>query len=652
MSRFDKAFTFQNQRALTAHLERVRSYLEAALANDARTARDGVRLDVDPELEIRSALAQLCNTFALSEFERDILVLCAGIELDSAFAVLCARANGDSQRNYATFSIALAALPNAHWSALTPDAALRKWQLIEVQNAGTVTSSPLRINENVLHFLAGTPYPDKAFADLILPVPPQPDLVRGQRGAMERIVAIWKLQVPQELALIQLVGSEAASKRAVAFAAANTVGLDLYEMDARQLPGDPSEFTRVQRAWERHAALFGCALLVNAHELDAQNVLSAQTLARWVEQTQGALILASETRHPLTRPGILLDVKKPSASEQFAIWQGALGDRAAQLDGALERLVSQFDLNADAIQSAAAEALGQDPQASERALWDACRAQARPRLDDLAQRIEAGALWDDIVLPQSQIEILHEIAMHVRRRQRVYETWGWTKKQTRGLGISALFAGASGTGKTMAGEVLANELHLDLYRIDLSAVVSKYIGETERNLKRVFDAAEAGGAILLFDEADALFGKRTQVQDSHDRYANIEISYLLQRMEQYRGLAILTTNMLDALDKAFLRRIRFVVNFPFPDFASRREIWERVFPHETPQRAVDAARLARLNIAGGNIRNIALNASFLAADADEPVQMHHLMRAAQSEYDKLGKRLTDNEIKEMIIAGK
>jgi SpoVK/Ycf46/Vps4 family AAA+-type ATPase len=200
----------------------------------------------------------------------------------------------------------------------------------------------------------------------------------------------------------------------------------------------------------------------------------------------------------------------------------------------------------------------------------------------------------------------------------------------------------------MAAEVLANELRLDLYRIDLSQVVSKYIGETEKNLARVFDAAEAGGAILLFDEADALFGKRSEVKDSHDRYANIEVSYLLQRMEAYRGLAILTTNMKSALDTAFLRRLRFVVQFPFPNIEQRAAIWERIFPKETPTEGLDTAKLSQLNVAGGNIRNIAMNAAFIAADAGEPVRMEHILRASRSEYNKLEKTLTNTEIRGCI----
>ena len=265
-------------------------------------------------------------------------------------------------------------------------------------------------------------------------------------------------------------------------------------------------------------------------------------------------------------------------------------------------------------------------------------------MKDLARRIEPAAGWDDLVLPEKEKQHLREVAVHVRQRATVYADWGFATKSSRGLGISALFTGSSGTGKTMAAEVLANELRLDLYRIDLSSVVSKYIGETEKNLRRVFEAAEGGGAILLFDEADALFGKRSEVKDSHDRYANIEVSYLLQRMEAYRGLAILTTNMKSALDTAFLRRIRFVVQFPSPDVAQRAEIWRRVFPPETPTEVLDPNRLAPLNITGGSIRNIALNAAFLAADAEEPVSMEHLLRSTRSEYAKLEKPLTDAEL--------
>jgi SpoVK/Ycf46/Vps4 family AAA+-type ATPase len=324
-----------------------------------------------------------------------------------------------------------------------------------------------------------------------------------------------------------------------------------------------------------------------------------------------------------------------------------LGPRAAALNGEVDRLAGHFDLSVPAIEAACRKALagegdGERPDLGAR-LWAACKSQVRPQLGDLAERILPAASWEDLVLPELQTQMLHEAALHVRQRLTVHERWGFAARSARGLGISTLFAGPSGTGKTMAAEVLAGALDLDLYRIDLSRVVSKYIGETEKNLARVFDAAEEGGAILLFDEADALFGKRSEVKDSHDRYANIEVSYLLQRMEAYRGLAVLTTNLKNALDDAFLRRLRFVVSFPFPAMAQRALIWRRAFPPETPTNGLDPEKLARLNVAGGNIRNIALGAAFLAAGDGAPVGMAHVLRAARTEYAKLDRPLTDSE---------
>jgi SpoVK/Ycf46/Vps4 family AAA+-type ATPase len=242
------------------------------------------------------------------------------------------------------------------------------------------------------------------------------------------------------------------------------------------------------------------------------------------------------------------------------------------------------------------------PDDLDAASWEVYRVQKRARLEKLAQRIDAIATWDDLVLPKAQKATLHEIAEHVRRGMKVYKAGGGVAKRARGLGISTLFSGVSGTGKTTAAGVLGNELQLDLYRIDLSTVVAKYVGETEKRLRRLFDAAEESAVILLFDEADALFGKRSEVKDSHDRHPNAEISYLLQRIEDYRSLAILTTNMNSALDNAFLRRIRFVVQFPFPNPAQRAEIWRRIFPAATLTEGLDLDKLARLSVAGGSSR--------------------------------------------------
>jgi SpoVK/Ycf46/Vps4 family AAA+-type ATPase len=339
------------------------------------------------------------------------------------------------------------------------------------------------------------------------------------------------------------------------------------------------------------------------------------------------------------------DVDKPRPAEQKRLWEKALGPKAGALNGALSAISEQFCLSAKTIFTTAALPRSDEAQTGPVELWNACRSLVRPRLEDLAERIVACAVWDDLVLPEPQKLILRHLAAQVQQRLKVYESWGFSDKSQRGLGLSALFSGPSGTGKTLAAEVMAGELRLDLYRIDLSAVVSKYIGETEKNLKQVFDAAEEGGALLLFDEADALFGKRGEVKDSHDRYANIEVGYLLQRMEAYRGLAILTTNLKSSLDKAFQRRLRFSVSFPFPDAAQREAIWSRVFPGKTPTEGLQPQRLAQLNMAGGNIRNIAMNAAFLAAEEGQPVRMGHLLEAARLEAQKIERPLADAEIR-------
>jgi len=653
-----------NQRYLSAALATVRQALEqhaktvgtSLIASEHTSESDSISEPPMPDASTMStppALDIVCAAFNLSSFERDILLLCAGIELDATFPTLCAAAQGDLLRTYPTFSLALAVLPEAHWSALTPNAPLRRWRLIEVNTSGGLTASPLRIDERILHYLTGVQHLDERLVGMVEPVRISGQLVPSHQVLAQRLVKLWTQAVGSvQLPVAQLCGSEVASKRAIVVAACNTLELNLYTLSAYALPSSPAEFEALIRLWEREAILSGSALLLDCDDSDTSDAARERAITHLSETVSGVLIISSrERRRPLQRPVVSLDVRKPTASEQRGAWKDALGATAQSLNGKVESLVSQFSLSVAAISSASAEVLGQLPPTGTMAsgelqtlLWDTCRTQARPHLDDLAQHLEPAATWDELVLPELQRQVLRDIAIHVKQRTTVYETWGFASRGARGLGISALFAGASGTGKTMAAEVLANELRLDLYRIDLSQVVNKYIGETEKNLRRVFDAAEEGGAILLFDEADALFGKRSEVKDSHDRYANIEVSYLLQRMEAYRGLAILTTNLKNALDTAFLRRIRFIVQFPFPDIAQRAEIWRHIFPSSTPTEGLDMIRLARLNVTGGNIRNIALNAAFLAADAQEPVRMTHLLRAARSEYTKLEKAPTEAEI--------
>jgi hypothetical protein len=592
------------------------------------------------------ALERICSIFSLSSFERMLLLLCAGMELDGSFASLCAAAQGDDRRAYPTFSLALAALPGAHWSALVPSAPLRYWRLIEVGSGGGLTTSPLRIDEKILHYLAGVAHFDERLSSVMEALEPPCDLVPSHERQAEVIVCAW-LQ-PGNSALppvILMCGDETSEKRDIAARACAKLGLRLSIMSAGSLPADVNSLDSLMRLWEREAALGASALFVECHDMNMEDQ-SAWHILKFMEGTRSALFISSRERFKkLRRSALTLDIRKPLRDEQYALWTDFMGSLAEPRVNT-EALVAQFDLGTRAIHEICGTTFSSNLSREEWdvRLWTACRDKTSPRLADLAQMITPVARWDELVIPEPQRQILHDIALHVRQRATVYDAWGFAAASARGLGISALFEGASGTGKTMAAEVLANELNLDLFRIDLSQVVSKYIGETEKNLRQVFDAAESGGAILLFDEADALFGKRSEVKDSHDRYANIEVSYLLQRMENYRGLAILTTNMKSALDQAFMRRIRFIVQFPFPDAANRAAIWERIFPAKTPIGRLDVDKLARLNVTGGSIRNIALNAAFLAAGDGGQVEMSHLLAAARSEYTKLEKPLSAAEI--------
>jgi hypothetical protein len=623
----DASWVEANQRHLVAALDELRESLRRYAgspdaAPEPQAARPAPRAGRLPALE------ELAGAFGLSPFERLVLLLAAAPELDSGFAALCGAAHGDPSRTQPTFGLALAALPGAHWSALTPEGPLRRWRLVELAGASP-TGSPLRVEERVLHFLAGVGDLDARLGGLLAPVPEDPDLPPSHATVAARLAELWRTADRQLPPVPQLVGRAGPVKPALAAAAAAMLGVRLSLLDARLLPTDARELNRLARLLEREAVLGRVALLVDADDADEPEQLAA--VSALAERLTAPFAVAAPERLPIRGRGSAgLDVDRPTPAEQRDLWL-----RLAGPDAPLETLVGHFDLDPAAIRAAVATAAGPH------GLWERCLAQARPRLGALAQRIEPAAGWDELVLPPAKREVLAQVALHVRHRLTVYETWGLRRGRTRGLGTTALFSGPSGTGKTLAAEVLAAGLGLDLYRIDLSAVVSKYIGETEKNLRRVFDAAEDGGAVLLFDEADALFGKRSQVKDSHDRYANIEVAYLLQRMEEYRGLAILTTNLREAIDLAFLRRIRFVVEFPFPDAALRAEIWRRVFPAQAPTAGLDPDRLARLNVAGGTIRNIAVGAAFLAAADGEVVRMEHVQRAARIECAKLDQPVPD-----------
>jgi hypothetical protein len=642
----------ENQRHLAVSLDLLCDRLEGALARDQgrdhATRRDELAsslASIAGRMSAPPALVRVAGLFGLTDFERDLLLLCAGVELSSQLAEACAALLGPDGRAPAhpTFALALAVLDGAHWSALSPARPLRRWRLIELVAGERLTSSSLRIDEFILHHLTGVDGLDERLAAFVEPVSAPRELSGSHREIAEQVVRSWTQERSDAaLPVVELSGRQPLLIREIAAAACASLGIRLCRILAADLPVAAAERDLVTTLWQREAALSQAALLVELQEADSPDRLAVTR--SFVERVRGPVLVSSA--EPLVargRPGLRLEVAGLSGEEQRTSWRRELDGAAAGLDAVVDQVSAQFRLDGDRIRAAVEELRARraiDPDA----LWSTVRRMTRGQLDQLAQRIESSATWADLVLPEAQLAILRNIALQVRQRGVVYDQWGFAGRDNRGLGITALFSGVSGTGKTMAAEVLASELRLDLYKIDLSQVVNKYIGETEKNLRRAFDAADESGAVLLFDEADALFGKRSEVKSSHDRYANIEVSYLLQRMEAYRGLAILTTNLKSALDPAFMRRLRFVVHFPFPGATERGEIWSRVFPRHTPTEALETDKLARLNASGGNIRNIALNAAFLAAEAGTPVRMAHILEAARGEYAKLERLLTPNEI--------
>ncbi|NER90085.1 ATP-binding protein [Moorena sp. SIO3A2] len=698
-----------NISSLLQEIDRVRNYLEKYIEG-----KENQQI-VTEFVDLTSALAELCILLNLSPFERDILLMCVGMEIEPMFQSLVAIAQKNHpNKNYPTLSLALDALPGPSWRVLSPESPLLYWQLLHIEPGSILTKSPLIIDQRILCFLLGENATDQELASIITPQPPQTNphlLPSSQLSIGSQLITIWSgSEGTNSYPVVQLSGSDRSTKYQIASATCQGLGLKLHTLDPAALTTKPQLVYQLAKRWQREAILSNSVLFIDCDSYNFTEPGREYALSQFIDSNNTRLILSCNHRKiDCKRTVVNLDIPPLSHQEQYDLWESHIGSAAAELNGQIERMAVQFNLSSASIQAACDQfkiqnsKFPQNPGSSPKSalthpyplpggepgenrfqspqrtnseassgfplfkgdgrgisdnggknlrdethhptqLWDLCRQISRNQLEHLAQPINATATWEDLVLPTPQRLLLGDIATHLRYKYKVYQEWGFAHKGVRGLGISALFYGASGTGKTMAAEVLANEFRLSLYRIDLSRVVSKYIGETEKNLRRIFDAAETGSAILLFDEADALFGKRTQVKDSHDRNANIEVSYLLQRMEAYQGLAILTTNFQSALDSAFERRIRFVVEFPFPGPEIRTQIWQRIFPPQTPTQNLNYQKLGQLKVAGGNIRNIALNAAFFAAAADEPVNMEHIYEATKREYQKLKKMLTNEEI--------
>ncbi|MGF1488187.1 MAG: ATP-binding protein, partial [Prochloraceae cyanobacterium] len=581
-----------NLNYLDAEIERISQILELHIAAE--------KPKISPLVPINnwsgSSLDSLGSRFNLSSFEKEILLLCLARELDPYISSLCEAIQG-RQKAYPTLSLAISCFSNSSTQVLLPSSPLQEWELIEFLNDLTLAQAPIKLDRRIFSYLLGETKIAPELIGLVEEIPLEfknnylPD---SQLKIIENTVNIWNSQSQErdvgnfqntnKKPILQLCGNSISSKYAIAYRLGQKLNANLNILSANVLPTNPKELDLIKKRWEREAILSERILLLDCDEIDGLDPVKVRTISRFIESLNAPLIISSnERRATRYRPLISFDVPSLSYLESKSVWRDFLGERAAQLNGQLERVASQFNLSPHGIEATCYSVKANDKNGNSLSdnLWNACRISARPKLDNLAQRIESDATWEDLIIPKDEKDLLKDIAIQVKQKQKVYQEWGFSSKK-RGLGITALFHGTSGTGKTMAAEVIANTLNLDLYRIDLSSVVSKYIGETEKNLRKIFAAAETGGAVLLFDEADAIFGKRTQVKDSHDRHANIEVSYLLQRMESYQGLAILTTNFKENLDLAFSRRIRFMVKFAFPDTESRSKIWQRIFPAQTP----------------------------------------------------------------------
>ncbi|ALO67453.1 hypothetical protein AS189_14340 [Arthrobacter alpinus] len=617
-------------------------------ANDSRDAVGSAVEPAGPEprsLPIPPApgpdlpLARLASSFGLTGFETDIVFLCAAMELDTGMGALCAAAQHDSGLDHPTFALAMRLFDGPAWDAMSPDGPLRHWPLINIGAQGPLTVARLTADERVVNFIKGLHHLDWRLGGLLAPVPAPETLPPSQTEIAVRICAL--VQATRPVQEFMLTGSSRSSKELVAATVARAFGLELFKLDAEILPGGQPDTVPLARLWHREVLLNAVALFIDAADAGPAG---QQLVRRWLSESGGLVFVAVHEPWPRAE-ALSVHVARPTAGEQSVVWRAGLDAEGAAV------LACHFDLDLPAIADTLARAAispsarrldaPADGAPEFAAVWAAALDAARPALDQLAQRVPAKARLAQLKLPDAEMALLREIVGQVAHRGTVYYDYGFAARLNRGTGISVLFAGESGTGKTMAAEALAAELGLLLYKIDLSAVVSKYIGETEKNLRSLFDAAESGGAVLFFDEADALFGKRSEVRDSHDRYANIEVSYLLQRMESFNGLAVLASNRKDSVDPAFLRRLRFVVNFPFPAQAQRHSIWQEAFPAETPVGGLDLDRLARLNLTGGSIHNVALNAAFLAANDGGLVTMELMLAAARTEFRKLERPIND-----------
>ncbi len=612
-------------------------------------------------------LLQLADTFGLNRFEVDVLLICLAPTLDLRYERLYGYLQDDVTRKRPTINLALDLLtePGAsrllHLAHFSDDSPLFKFELLE-RSAETdngnapLLSQTLHIDQAIVAWLLGNyqPHVDLRPHTSLFHLPAdslQADSLLAGEVAAELLQVAATTPPP----LVVFYGPDQASQRAAARLLAAHFNRPLLATNLAPLISQERSPLHLLRLALRDARLTGaipCLLGWDACLVDRE--LSPDLLAELSDHPAPVIVAGQSLWQARgierARPMLWFEFPVPAYNQRCALWQHFLqaNQPTTQLD--IPALAGQFVLTTaqirDVVNTARDQAGQHGAPLTTEDLLLAARIHSNPRLANLARKITPRYHWTDIILPADQLAILREIIATVRGRPLVLEEWGVGEKLASSAGITVLFAGPPGTGKTMAAEIIARELSLDLYKIDLSTIVSKYIGETEKNLERIFGEAQSSNAILFFDEADAIFGKRSEVKDAHDRYANIEVSYLLQRMEAYDGVTILATNLRANLDEAFTRRLQFAVDFPFPEAADRLRIWETLFPPNVPrQPELDFGLLARrFKLAGGNIRNVIVSAAYLAAADSKSVTMDHILHGIRRELQKMGRLVNEADL--------
>ena len=625
-------------------------------------------------------LAALGEIYSLDSFECRVLVLCLTANMDSEFSGLARELQGlDYKQVPVTVSLALSLFSDGGHDHFFPEGRLCQNQLIRLEGHPLFEAS-ITIDPALLGYLVTGNCEDASLAGLIVPLYPNMDLTEAQ-GATVKVAAD---NLIDGSFVLQLVGPDRAALRSVAGQASANIGCGIFLVSFFQIPANANELADIAARWRRKALLNDQILAIDAFGVtptDRDFAAACYLLQQFLALADVPVFILSGERinFQLDRQ-ITLEVPAPSRDELATLWHQVLykhrcflmaeyfGDEdVIQVNDAedkkiAEELAACFAFSVSDIQNVVNMFLSQVQEANLPATeaftlpfpwktywWQAARLQARPSFDGLARRVEGTAGFDTLITDDHTGNILEEIINQFKARPLVRGLWGLEPAFQRGSGITVLFAGGSGTGKTLAAEVMANALSLDLYQIDLSQMVSKYIGETQKNLSRVFEAAERGGSILLFDEADALFSKRTDVKDSKDRHANMEVGYLLQRMEAYSGIAILTSNLKEGIDDAFLRRLQYVVDFPFPSAEMRAQLWQTMLPKTVPAADLpDPSAFARLTLTGAQIRNVIRRAVYRAASGSGQLETDDLIHAAHAEMEKSDRALSPADLRSLL----